>query len=200
MTPDAQAVEVVKTYAHVIDYATAKYCRKWRSYLAAKGDTAPFSYEDIRQSALEALLLMAGLIPGRDHSLSGTLADAEARGGDRFVQRAVDMYVSAFALHQVERARAVRRGGGGDVYSLDRDTDDKENGFGVERAAAETSPEALAGIAEKYPLLYMTKIQGFKDIEAIEIMGLTRHAFQAARAREVEAFTAWAHANRRVAA
>jgi hypothetical protein len=64
----------------------------------------------------------------------------------------------------------------------------------------ETSGQSLTGVSGRFPLLWLTRVQGHSREEAMERLGLTRHGYRVQYAAEVAEFTAWAYRNRRVSA
>lgn len=201
MCKDAEAAKVAAEYAKVVNYAAAKAYRKWRGYLFIRGDSAAFKREDIRQAALEGMLLMAGLMPTRKHKLNGALNELLAEGGEGYVQHRLDLYVSGCLAHAVEAARATSRGGD-ENPTLSLDATDEE-GMTIETTqhvgAVETSGQALANVRERWPILCATEIDGLSMPDAIKHFGMSLHRYREARVREKTDFRAWAVANRRVA-
>jgi hypothetical protein len=199
---DTDAADLAALYERQIAFCCAKAWYKWRGYVWASGHLAAFQYEDIRQLTLEALLLFGGLLPKHGRAAqSGTLAGLEAKGGERYVQRALDLYVSSALLKLVDKSRADMRGGGEVPASLDAvpagfDGAERQEHYG----AVETSPQALTGIALRYPLLAALEIEGDSHEEAAARAGLTSKEFASALKREVAEFAMWARANRRVKA
>lgn len=198
---DSLAANLAQDYAKVVNVAVRHALTKWRSYLAGTGSRAAFNAADIRQIALEALMVFAGLMPERKYSLTGKLEEFVANGGERYVQHNVNMYVSSALAGLVEKSRAAKRGGA--VVFLvsleEREEEETEEGP-YAPAGLETSPEALAGTQERFPLLYMTEVQGYSRDEAMSLSGLTEFGYRRARAQEIQEFKAWAVLNRRVAA
>jgi hypothetical protein len=198
MSLETEAAKTIVRYQKVIKFAAVKASRKWRGYIEAKGHHAPFSYEDINQTAREAILTLAGLIPGSRLAISGTLADLEAQGGERFVQFAVDRYLSSWMTKAASSAARDFRGGGVAPASLDAfEGFEPGHGYGV---AVETAEEALTGLSGRFPLLYLTFVEGYERREVMTRTGLSAHAYDSRRAHEVVEFAEWARANRRVGA
>jgi hypothetical protein len=191
---DQRAARLLDQHAKVIKFAAVKATRKWYGYVTTRGCASPFSFEDINQYAREAILILGGLIPGSGLSISGALADMKAEGGERYVQRAVDFYVSSRLRREAGAVARDKRGGGEIAESLDARWD----GWAESSRAVETAEQSLTGIPARFPILYLTFVEGWERHEVIAAEGITAHAFDAARAAEVVEFARWARANRRV--
>lgn len=192
--------DVVAKYGHLVGFAAAKAYRKWYSYLTVTADQAAFQREDIWQYALEALMLLAGFMPGSRNALNGRLTEIEAQGGERFLQRTIDMYVAAYLAHEVEKSRAVKRGGRDIPESLEaRQALEDDRGAGVDVKAVETAVDGSENHAGRFPILWATEIQHEPPAAVIALYG-SREAYRMARCAEIEAFSLWARKNRRVTA
>lgn len=199
---EADAARLVEKYEHVLAFCCAKAWYKWRSYVRASGHHAAFEFEDIRQLALEALLLFGGCMPEHTRkSQSGTLAQVEAEGGEKYVQRQIDLYVSSALLKLVEKSRASIRGGDMPPPKsldapvpgmLDRTEPIEHDG------ALESNHVALPDLPKRYPILYLLEVETYDYEEARALVGLDVLDFERQRKEELAAFTEWAAANRRV--
>lgn len=193
MSIDSEAAAVALKYKKIIRFAAAKATRKYAAYLRAKGDLAAFTFGDIDQIALEGMLILAGLVPGRKLSFTGKLKEVEARGGERWVQHTIDCFVSTTLNGMIAKTDTLKRAAR--VQSLDALLWEEPS-----KSPTEANPEALTGISAGYPCLWLTEIQGMSRPEAIRSLGLPRKVYEEKRREEIERFSAWAYANHRVAA
>jgi len=162
----------------------------------------PFGYDEIRQWALEGLLVLAGHMPGKA-SVYGRLESEESKGGERFIQRSVDMYTAGEASHAVQAYRASKRGGGEGVdYLTVVDADGSE--WRVDEIDADGMESAWdhvpGGVRSVWPCAYLRHVVGLNEREAISVSGLSMYHFRQAYRLEKAQIAEWAEARRLLAA
>lgn len=203
MEADTQAAEVAAKYGKIIKFAAAK---QWKHWSALSDFERPFEPADFDQWALEAILLMAGLmkISRNEHTSERgrnlqSLAECEGHPGR--VQRNVDYYVKDKAS---KAYRASRVAGRNFSASLDQPLDATESedstvlGDLLLMDGSDTTPIAIYNVREQFPLLHAEFIHGETQREIMARLGLGSPTYRKARAAEMAAFYRWAVANRRL--
>lgn len=197
MSSNSDAAKLADRYELVRKYAAAKAWRKWKMFiLATPVSIRPFDSEDIDQWALEGILILGGFLPGSGH---GKLAEFETKG-ERLIQHCVDLHISAKCQRAIEKFRAGMRGGGKTPTYLDTPVGDGERTVAdiLSGDGLETSAVALPDVASRYPLLWMTKVEGVPDKEARESLGMNPADFNRERAEEARRLYVWATRAHRV--
>lgn len=183
---NVSADAVYEQYRHICRNASGKTFNKWRSYLAAIPQSRrPFNSEDLDQWALEALLVVAGVFDNGYTSLYGRLNEYIEEGGERYLQRVIDMFTARQASRAVETARAVKRC---DVNAACVEADGKlspEMYAHVQHGIHADNASSLGDLKQRYPVLYCTEIEGLPGYAAQEKLGLTLHWYRKQRRKEI---------------
>lgn len=192
MTP----AEVIEKYGVCADYARIKIWRKQTPPLV-------FTEEEVRQAALEGLMVYAGLCPGPPSTfnrMAKVEAEQPAHQHTRYAQHSLDWWVSGWCRNRRKAAAALAKREGISRGPLDVVPEVEFIDRTLRTRGLETSEITLADVAGRFPLLHMMHVEGMTREEICQAEGVNRKTYQKRSRLEREDFTEWAIANRRVAA